>query len=93
MQLAEGHQGELEVAIATAICSLAIVALFFVFLLFFFLIGRKLLYNVVLVFAIQQRELVIILYISTLPLEPPASPNSTPLLLSHFSRVRLCATP
>ena len=47
---------------------------------FFFLIGGKLLYNVVLVSAIQQCESVIIMYIFSLPLEPPSPPSlSTPL--------------
>ena len=45
-----------------------------------FLIGGKLLYNVVLVSAIQQCESVMIMYIFSLPLEPPSpSPLSTPL--------------
>ena len=47
-------------------------AVVFIFLIYF-LIGGKLLYNVVLVSAIQ-RESVIIIYIHSLPFEPPCLP-------------------
>ena len=48
-------------------------AVVFIFLIYF-LIGGKLLYNVVLVSAIQQCESVIIIYIHSLPFEPPCLP-------------------
>ena len=58
---------------------------------FNFLIRGKLLYHVLLVSAIPQRELVLIVYVYPLPLEPP---SPVPALPSRSSQsVRLVSLP
>ena len=59
---------------------------------FNFLIGGKLVYNVVLVSAIQGHESVIIICTCALPLEPPSPPPSYPSAAAAAKSLQSCPT-